>query len=121
MIRSKSILLRALVAVGALVFALAFPLQAAAQADDPLTDPTAAQYENPGPAGDEVGVNGGGGGPGGDEVATGATGGDGGDEVLTSSAGGSLPFTGFDAGILAAVALLLGGVGVALKRLSTVH
>lgn len=89
----------AFVAAIALVFAL--PATALAQAGDPTADPTAAQYEAP---------------AGGDERPAPTPPTD--DRVATS---GTLPFTGFDAGVVAAVALLLGATGLALRRVTTVR
>ena len=104
----------ALLALVALLMALALPAQALAQAGNPNVDPTASQYNNPSDTG------------GGNEeepaeqtVALTSTGGDDGTSGFSSSS--SLPFTGFDVGVLALVALLLGATGLALRRLSSVR
>lgn len=88
------------------------PAQVFAAAGDPATDPTASQYDNPGSTitQDDDGT---------DEAemtlvsTSSGSSGDGGSN-------GSLPFTGFDAGVLAIVAVLLGATGLALRRFSTV-
>lgn len=86
--------------------------QATAAAGDPATDPTASQYHNPastvtqddsGPDDTQV------------LVSTPSSGSGSGGE---STSGASLPFTGFDVGVLAVVALLLGATGLALRRFS---
>jgi hypothetical protein len=89
----------------------------AAFAQDQLADPSAAQYD-PGIPGSGVAGDISGGGPGsgsgasgGPPAAASATPAD--DENL-----GSLPFTGVDLMIVAGVALVLLGTGVALRRLS---
>jgi hypothetical protein len=91
--------------------ALAVPASAIAQ--DQLANPSAAQYE---PQSQVQGTTGSGGGPGAGgpapAVAQTPTGGGGGSSL------GSLPFTGMDLGIVAGVALLLTGTGLALHRLS---
>lgn len=99
---------RVLVALLAAVLLLAAPTQVFAASGDPNSDPTASQYDDPGSTVTQED-------DGSDEAAT---------PVSTSSndsgSSGSLPFTGFDAGILAIVALLLGATGLALRRLSAV-
>lgn len=104
---------RIVVALLVALLALAFPTtQAFAGAGDPGSDPTASQYEDPGTnitdegGSDDTEVN---------LVSTPSSNDDGG-----SSSGASLPFTGFDVGVLAIVALLLGATGLALRRLSAV-
>jgi hypothetical protein len=98
-----SLLVAAMLAVPATVFA-----------QDQLANPSAAQYE---PQSQVQGTSGSGG-PGGPgvgsspSVAQTPTGGGG------NSSLGSLPFTGMDLGIVAGVALLLTGTGLALHRLS---
>jgi hypothetical protein len=99
------------VAVFAAIAMMALPVQAFAAAGDPNSDPTASQYENPGSKvtqGDSDDQ----------EVSIVTTPSDSGGSGSSSS--GSLPFTGFDVGILALVALLLGATGLALRRLSAV-
>jgi hypothetical protein len=87
--------------------ALAVPGSAIAQ--DQLANPSAAQYE---PQGDVLGgtASGSNGSP---SVSGTPTGGNG-----NSAGPGSLPFTGMDLAIVAGVALLLTGTGLALHRLS---
>jgi hypothetical protein len=95
--------------LGALVLvsaALAVPSLAIAQ--DQLSNPSAAQYE---PQGDVLGGSTSGGNTGSPSVARTPSGG-GGSQI------GSLPFTGMDLVIVAGVALLLTGTGLALHRLS---
>ncbi len=95
--------------MGALVLvtaALAVPGMAFAQ--DQLANPSAAQYQ---PQGDVLGGNASGGNTGSPSAAGTPTGG-GGSQI------GSLPFTGMDLAIVAGVALLLTGTGLALHRLS---
>jgi hypothetical protein len=86
----------------------------AALAQDQLADPSAAQYDpgipGSGVAGD-IGSGTGGTGSGDGPAAASATPSD--DDNL-----GSLPFTGIDLLIVAGVALVLLGTGVALRRLS---
>ncbi|MGH2957311.1 MAG: hypothetical protein ACRDL6_09985 [Solirubrobacterales bacterium] len=98
--RSRLGLLFVVTAVAALV---AVPV---ALAQDPINDPTSAQYDPPisGTAGGAAGAAQGGGAAGG--------------EGLESNIG-SLPFTGMDLIIVAGVAFLLTGTGFALRRLST--
>jgi hypothetical protein len=93
---------------------------AAALAQDPLSDPSSAQYNAPIPGGNVAGTTGSGvagepaSGVAGEPAAAGqATPGGGSSNNL-----GSLPFTGMDLIIVAGVALLLTGTGVALRRLS---
>jgi|SRR3954454_3194752 len=95
-----SLLVAAMLAVPATVFA-----------QDQLANPSAAQYE---PQSQVQGTSGSGGPGNGSSpsVAETPTGGGG------SSSLGSLPFTGMDLGIVAGVALLLTGTGLALHRLS---
>jgi hypothetical protein len=82
-----------------------------AMAQDQLSNPSAAQYE---PASQVSGATGSGGGTGSSpSVASTPTGGGGGNSQI-----GSLPFTGMDLAIVAGVALLLTGTGLALHRLS---
>ena len=92
-----------------LVAAIAAPT---AFAQDPLANPSASQYD---PQQGVQGVSGTGGESGSGAPAAAATpssgGGDGGEL-------GSLPFTGMDLVIVAGVALLLTGTGLALHRLS---
>jgi hypothetical protein len=95
--------------LGALVLvsaALAVPSLAIAQ--DQLSNPSAAQYQ---PQGDVLGGSTSGGNTGSPSVA-GTPSGGGGSQI------GSLPFTGMDLVIVAGVALLLTGTGLALHRLS---
>jgi hypothetical protein len=101
---------RFLALLGALVLvsaAMAIPSSAIAQ--DQLANPSAAQYE---PQSQVLGGTANGSGPGSSpSVAATPTGGNGGQI-------GSLPFTGMDLAIVAGVALLLTGTGLALHRLS---
>lgn len=99
-------------AVFAAIMMLALPIQASAAPGDPTSDPTASQYENPGSTvtqddSDDEQVS----------IVTTTPSDSGGSG---SSSSGSLPFTGFDVGVLALVALLLGATGLALRRLSAV-
>jgi hypothetical protein len=91
---------------------------AAALAQDPLSDPSAAEYNAPIPsAGGVAGTTEAGqSGPAAQSAAEQAT--PGGKGPSPSSNLGSLPFTGIDLIILAGVALLLTGTGFALRRLS---
>jgi hypothetical protein len=111
------------VAVAAVATSL-WVVPAVASAQDPLANPSAAQYNPPIPnAGGVSGSTGAGagqvGGAGGaaaepsvaQDVTPGGKGG-------SSSNLGSLPFTGMDLIIVAGVALLLTGTGLALRRLS---
>lgn len=98
---------KVLVALLAALLLFAAPAQVFAAAGDPTSDPTASQYENPGSTVTQESPD--------DSEVT----------VVTTSgsdddSSGSLPFTGFDAGVLAIVALLLGATGLALRRLSAV-
>lgn len=102
-----------LIALIAALLLMALPAtQAIAVTGDPTADPTASQYDDPGSTitddgdSDQVEVN---------LVSTPSSGDSGG-----SASSGSLPFTGFDVGVLAVVALLLGATGLALRRLSAV-
>lgn len=76
----------------------------AASAQDPINDPTSAQYDAPIPSSGTAGAS----------EAGGSSGGGGLDSNI-----GSLPFTGMDLIIVAGVAFLLTGTGFALRRLST--
>jgi uncharacterized membrane protein len=99
---------RVFAVMGALVLvtaALAVPSLAIAQ--DQLSNPSAAQYDG----GVLGGTESGGSGTGSPSVASTPSGGGGGQI-------GSLPFTGMDLVIVAGVALLLTGTGLALHRLS---
>jgi hypothetical protein len=98
-------------ALGMLLVMAALAVPAAAFAQDQLANPSAAQYE---PQQGVQGISGSG---------TGSpTGSPGVAATPSSSAGngqlGSLPFTGMDLVIVAGVALLLTGTGLALHRLS---
>lgn len=102
-----------LLAVFAAFLMIVLPGQALAAAGDPASDPTASQYQNPGSTvtqddSDDQEVT---------LVTTPASNDSGGSG---GSSSGSLPFTGFDVGILALVALLLGATGLALRRFSAV-
>jgi hypothetical protein len=103
--KKKSFLL---VALGA-VLAVAVLAPAAALAQDQLANPSASQYE---PQQGVQGISGGGGSTGSPGVAATPSSGGGGGQL------GSLPFTGMDLVIVAGVALLLTGSGLALHRLS---
>lgn len=129
---------RALLLFGVFALFLALPAQGFAESHNPRTDPTAAQYENPvdeDPVDDpiEVDPETGGGDDGdsspddGDSSPIGGGGdydnGDG-SSIPVSTQGAStseLPFTGFDVGVMAVVALLLGATGFALRRMSAVR
>jgi hypothetical protein len=94
---------------------------AAAFAQDPLSDPSAAQYKAPIPGGGTAGATGAGQSnpagpsePAAQSAAGQATPGGRG----SSSNLGSLPFTGMDLIIVIGVALALTGTGFALRRLS---
>src|SRR5690606_32785022 len=99
-----------LLALLAVVLLAALPAQQAfAAAGDPATDPTASQYNNPGSTvtdneGDQEDQ--------GQLVAVTPSAGDSGGGSEGASVA-SLPFTGFDVGVLAIVALLLGATGIA--------
>jgi hypothetical protein len=94
-----------LLIVGAIAVAiLAVPGVALGQ--DPLSNPSSAQYDAPIPGGGTAG-------------ATGSGGSSGGGGGGLSSNIGSLPFTGMDLIIVAGVAFVLTGTGFALRRLST--
>jgi hypothetical protein len=82
-----------------------------ALAQDQLANPSSAQYEPSIPEQGTAGAVGGGGPSDGGSAANEANGS--GDNV------GSLPFTGMDLMIVAGVALVLTGTGLALHRLST--
>jgi hypothetical protein len=92
-----------------LLVTAALVLPGSAVAQDQLGNPSAAQYE---PQGDVLGgtASGNSGSP---SVSGTPTGGNG-----NSAGPGSLPFTGMDLAIVAGVALLLTGTGLALHRLS---
>ncbi|MSO40414.1 MAG: hypothetical protein EXQ70_00675 [Solirubrobacterales bacterium] len=92
--RSRGVL-AVLAVVSALVLGVALP--GAAIAQNTLNDPTSAQYDPDIPP----------------STSTEAGGGSGGADNI-----GSLPFTGMDLIILAGVALVLTGTGIALRRLS---
>jgi hypothetical protein len=101
---------RFLALMGALLLvtaALAVPGSAFAQ--DQLSNPSAAQYE---PQGDVLGGTASGGNGSSPSVSGTPSGGGGGGQI------GSLPFTGMDLVIVAGVAMLLTGTGLALHRLS---
>jgi hypothetical protein len=98
----RSLLGPALVAAMA-AFLLAAPV---ALAQDPLNDPSSAQYDAPIPEGQTAGA-----------AAGGGDSGDSGDGLGSNI--GSLPFTGMDLIIVAGVAFILTGTGFALRRLST--
>ena len=95
---------------------------AAALAQDPLSDPSSAQYNAPISSGGVAGNTGGGvagepaAGVCGQPAAVGEATPPGGGG--SSSNLGALPFTGMDLSIVAGVALLLIGTGFALRRLS---
>lgn len=87
-----------------------------AAAQDPITDPSAAQYDPPIPDPGETGSSGASGADG----ASGSAGGTGSAGASGLNANiGSLPFTGMDLLIVAGVAFVLTGTGFALRRLST--
>jgi hypothetical protein len=95
--------------LGALVLvAAALAVPSAAIAQDQLANPSAAQYE---PQSNVLGGTASGSSGSAPSVAGTPTGGNGGQI-------GSLPFTGMDLAIVAGVALLLTGTGLALHRLS---
>jgi hypothetical protein len=94
---------------------------AAALAQDPLSDPSQAQYNAPIPSGNVAGTTGSG--VAGEPAASGVAGEPAAAGQATPGGGsgnnlGSLPFTGMDLIIVAGVALLLTGTGFALRRLS---
>ena len=107
--------LRAVLATAVLAAAFALPAQAMAQTSCPNagSDPTASQYcsvsgvntgSGDGPSKvDSVSVS--------DVSSSGTT-------AVETSGSGSLPFTGLDVGILAAVAAALMGTGLLLRRLT---
>ena len=108
MTRKKSSLLPVALGIVLVVAALAVPAGALAQ--DQLANPSASQYE---PQQGVAGLTGGGSGTGSPGVAnTPSSGGSDNGQL------GSLPFTGMDLVIVAGVALLLTGTGLALHRLS---
>lgn len=93
-----------------LLIAAVLALPGSAIAQDQLANPSAAQYE---PQGGVLGSNTSGGSGSSPSVAGTPTGGNGNGSQI-----GSLPFTGMDLAIVAGVALLLTGTGLALHRLS---
>jgi hypothetical protein len=100
-----------------------FTVVPAALAQDPLSDPSSAQYDAPIPQGGVAGstAGGGAGGAGGgasEPAGTGAVANNPGGGGLNSNLG-SLPFTGVDLIIVFGVALALTGTGIALRRLSS--
>jgi len=101
-VRTRIAGLALIVVIGALV---AGP--ATAMAQDALSNPSAAQYE---PKSQVQGTTT----TGNDAVAATPSGGS-----NNGGSTGTLPFTGLDVMVLAAVALALVGTGVALRRLST--
>jgi hypothetical protein len=104
---------RSIASLGALVLvsaALAVPCSAVAQ--DQLANPSAAQYEPQSQVQGDTTSGGTGSSGSSPSVARTPTGGN------NNSGIGSLPFTGMDLGIVAGVALLLTGTGLALHRLS---
>jgi hypothetical protein len=92
-----------------LLVAAALAVPGSAIAQDQLANPSAAQYQ---PQGDVLGGTASGGTGSSPSVAGTPTGGNGNGQI------GSLPFTGMDLAIVAGVALLLTGTGLALHRLS---
>lgn len=116
------IMSRPMMILGVAVLVLALPAEATAQAGDPRTDPTAAQYESPIGGGGENGEPEPE--PAAEQPVTTSTGGgpaDGGGESAAPASASTLPFTGFDAGVMALVALMLGATGFALRRMSAVR
>jgi hypothetical protein len=100
---------RSFALLGALLLvAAALVVPGSAFAQDQLSNPSAAQYE---PQSSVLGGTTSGGSPSVAATPTGG-GGNGGSQI------GSLPFTGMDLVIVAGVALLLTGTGLALHRLS---
>lgn len=99
-------------AIVAAALMLVAPGQAFAASGDPASDPTASQYENPGSTGTDETPQ--------EQDSTPAASPSGDDDGTASGSAASLPFTGFDVGILAIVALLLGATGLALRRFSAV-
>jgi uncharacterized protein YfaQ (DUF2300 family) len=101
--------LKAVLAVAMLSMAL-FALPGQAFAGDPCNDAVQAEYAQGTQQclGAGLGAGGGGGQPA-ERVA-----------VPQASSGPSLPFTGFDVAVLAAVALALTGTGVVLRRFATI-
>jgi hypothetical protein len=92
-----------------LLVAAALAVPGSAFAQDQLANPSAAQYE---PQGGVLGGTASGSNAGSPSVSGTPTGGNGNSQI------GSLPFTGMDLAIVAGVALLLTGTGLALHRLS---
>jgi hypothetical protein len=86
-----------LVVLGLALFALGPATALGQSSPDPLSDPTAAQYNTEAVSG----------------VSAEGTAGS-----QSTDASGSLPFTGMDLVVLAGVAVLLTGTGFALRRLS---
>jgi hypothetical protein len=104
---------RLFASIGAsLLVTAALAIPSAAMAQDQLANPSAAQYEPQSQVAGDTGSGGTGASP---AVANTPTGGGGGNSQV-----GSLPFTGMDLAIVAGVALLLTGTGLALHRLSSV-
>jgi hypothetical protein len=101
----------AIVALAALLAAFLVPFPAVAGAANDCenvgSDPTAAQYCSPTDSGG-----------GGDLGVTDSSDSSGGGGEVAGVSGGSLPFTGLDVAVLAAVAVALTSVGLALQRLS---
>ncbi len=95
---------------GVLLVSAVMVLPGSAIAQDQLANPSAAQYE---PKSDVLGSNISGTNSSPSVAATPTGGGGNGNGQI-----GSLPFTGMDLGIVAGVALLLTGTGIALHRLS---
>lgn len=100
--------LRSFSLIPTLLIAAMLAVPGAAFAQDQLANPSAAQYE---PQSQVQGTTGSGSSGSAPAVASTPTGG-GGSQI------GSLPFTGMDLAIVAGVALLLTGTGLALHRLS---
>jgi hypothetical protein len=106
--------LRVLLAVGVCAALVALPATAVAQ--DALSNPSAAQYvpqsQVQGTQGAQgTNANGSNNGPAAADTATAP-------KTSTEGASGTLPFTGMDLAVVAAIALLMIAVGVALRRLS---
>jgi hypothetical protein len=95
-----------------LLVSAVFAIPGSAFAQDQLANPSAAQYEPQSQVLGSTGSGGSGGGGSSPSVAGTPTGGNGNGQI------GSLPFTGMDLAIVAGVALLLTGTGLALNRLS---
>ena len=93
---------RLIASATAVTAAIAMAAPAAAGAGSPLSDPTDAEYD-----------------PSIRQVIALSGGGEAADPADPSEAVGGLPFTGLDAGLMAAAALGLLGGGVAVRRLAT--